>query len=56
MNLDIDLDETTLRKYNENTPSSTEIKTAIKLLKDEEAPSADNIPAELRKVDIDFIT
>ena len=44
------------RRFNEDPPNVTEIKVAIKLLKDGKAPGADNIPAELLKVDIEFST
>lgn len=44
------------RRFNEDPPNVTEIKAAIKLLKDGKAPGADNISAELLKVDIEFST
>ena len=43
------------RRVNEDPPSFTEIKTTIKLLKEGKPPGADNIPAEVLKVDIDLM-
>ena len=44
------------RKFNESSPSPIEVKTAIKQLKNNKAPGADNIAAEMLKADIELST
>lgn len=44
------------RIFNVSSPTSSEIKSAIKQLKNNKAPGADNIAAEMLKVDLEVIT
>lgn len=44
------------RSFNESTPTPIEVKSAIKQLKNNKAPGADNIAAEMLKADIEVST
>jgi Reverse transcriptase (RNA-dependent DNA polymerase)/Endonuclease/Exonuclease/phosphatase family len=44
------------RTFNESSPSSNEVKAAIKQLKNNKAPGVDNIAAEMLKADIELTT